>query len=280
MGCDGTNDMPLSAITRSPGPELARCELTHLQRQPIDVPRALAQHRDYQDALRGAGIRVIELASDPALPDGAFVEDTAVVLDELGVIASPSPPSRRGEWPAVVAALSLFRNLVRLPPDACLEGGDVVRMGRTLFVGQGGRTGAAGLRALEEVVRPLGYSVVPVHLSGCLHLKSACCAVDEDTLLVNRAWLDARALSALRLVNVPAEEAWGANVLALSGATLVSTASPRTIDLLCRLGHTALALDVSELHKAEAGLTCMSLVFREETIPVRDPLPSGQCPKP
>src|SRR5262249_47822456 len=141
--------MALVAITRSPGPELARCELTHLERLPIDIDRARAQHRAYQDALRGAGIRVVELPADPAWPDGVFVEDTALVLDELAVITAPSPPSRRGEWPAIVSALQSFRPLVRLPAGAYLEGGDVLRVGRTLFVGQGGRTREAGLRALE-----------------------------------------------------------------------------------------------------------------------------------
>jgi dimethylargininase len=255
----------LIAITRPPGPELVRCELTHLERQPIDALRARAQHRAYQDALRGAGIRVIELPSDPAAPDGVFVEDTAVVLDELAVIAAPAPRSRRGEWPAVEAALRSFRPVVRLPAEACLEGGDVVRMGRTLYVGQGGRTGEAGLRALDAVVRPLGYAVVPVRLAGCLHLKSACNALDGETLLVNRAWLDVGALAGRQLVGVPAEEPSGANVLALPGSTLVSAACPRTADLVDRLGHRAVTLDVSELHKAEAGLTCMSLVFPAAT---------------
>src|SRR5262245_23435947 len=142
--------MALVAITRSPGPELARCELTHLERLPIDVGRALAQHRAYQDALRAAGIHVIALPADPALPDGVFVEDTAVVLDELAVIVSPAPASRQGEWPAVEAALRPFRRTVRLPPGAHLEGGDVLRVGRTLYVGQGGRTAEAGLRALAD----------------------------------------------------------------------------------------------------------------------------------
>jgi dimethylargininase len=254
--------MTLVAITRSPGPELARCELTHLERQPIDIARARAQHRAYQEALRGAGIRLAELPADPALPDGVFVEDTAVVLDELAVIAAPAPASRREEWPAVVAALRPFRRLVRLPPGACLEGGDVLRVGRTLYVGLSARTGEAGVRALAEVVRSLGYAVAPVRVGGCLHLKKACCALDGETLLVNRAWLEVGALRGPRLVDVPARELWGANLLALPGTTLVSAASPRTADLVRGLGYPAVALDVSEWHKAEAGLTCMSVVCR------------------
>jgi dimethylargininase len=257
--------MTLVAITRSPGPELAWCELTHLERLPIDIGRARAQHQAYQDALRGTGIQLVELPADPALPDGVFVEDTAVVLDELAIIASPAPASRRDECLAIEAALRPFRSLLRLPGGAYLEGGDVVRLGRTLYVGQGARTGEAGLQALDAVVRQRGYAVVPVRLAGCLHLKSACCALDMGTLLVNRAWLEAGALLGVRLVDVPADEPWGANVLPLPGSTLVSAACPRTADLVCALGHPTVVLDVSELHKAEAGLTCMSLVFKDET---------------
>jgi dimethylargininase len=253
--------MALVAITRSPGPELARCELTHLERCPIDIGRAAAQHRAYQNALRTVGARVLELLDDPALPDGVFVEDTAVVLDELAVIAAQAPPSRRAETSAVAAALRSFRPLASLPPGVSLEGGDVLRVGRTLYVGLSARTTEAGLRALADVVRPFGYAVVPVRVGGCLHLKTACCAVDGETLLVNRAWMDADALTGLRLVDVPDDEPWGANVLPLPGAVLVSTAYPRTADLVRSLGQRTIDLDVTELHKAEAGLTCLSLVF-------------------
>lgn len=250
----------LTAVTRSPGPELARCELTHLPRQPIDAARALAQHDNYQAVLRDAGVRVVALPADPAFPDGVFVEDTAVVLDEVAVMTSPAPPSRRGERAAVEAALAPFRPLARLPADAFLEGGDVLRVGRALFVGLSGRTGAAGVAALERVVRPLGYEVVAVPVTGCLHLKSAACALDDGTVLVNRAWLDVGPFSGLRLVEVPAGEPFGANVLRLPGAVVVSAAFPETAALVRGLGHRVRTVDVSELHKAESGVTCMSLL--------------------
>ena len=253
------------AITRIPGTALARCVLTHIERQAIDVGQALAQHRAYQNALRKTGMRVIELPEDPSLPDGVFVEDTAVVLDELAVIAAPAPASRRGEWIAVEGALLPFRPVVRIPENAFLEGGDVVRMGRTLYVGQGGRTSEAGLQALQGLVVPLGYSVVPVRLRGCLHLKSACTVLDEETLVVNRARLDTSALAGRRLVDAPPEEPWGPNVLSLPGMTIVSATCPQTVKLLRGLGQPAVVLDVSELHKAEGGLTCMSLVFADHT---------------
>lgn len=254
----------LTAITRAPGPELARCELTHLPRVPIDPDRARAQHQNYQHALRGAGVRVIELPPDPAHPDGVFVEDVAVVLDEVAVMTAPAPPSRRGERTAVEPALEPYRRVVRLPPDAFLEGGDVLRVGRTLFVGLSGRTEEAGARALDAVVRTLGYSVVPVRVTGCLHLKSAVCAVSADTLLINRAWVEVDPFAGLRLVDVPDVEPFGANVLLLPDAVMVSSAYPATAERLRTLGCRVVEVDVSELHKAESGMTCMSLVFARE----------------
>ena len=254
-----------TALTRLPGPDLARCELTHLPRRPIDPALAVAQHRAYQTALREAGLRVVELPADPAFPDGVFVEDAAVVLDEVAVLTAPAPRSRRGELAAVEVALAPLRPLARLPQDAFLEGGDVLRVGRTLFVGLSGRTGAAGVRALDGIVRPFGYAVVPVRVTGCLHLKSAACAVDDETVLVNRAWVDADPLAGPRLVDVPAAEPFAANVLRLPGAVVVSAAYPATAELVGRLGHRVIEVDVSELHKAEAGVTCMSLVLTDHT---------------
>lgn len=251
----------LTAITRAPGPELSHCELTHLARQPIDFDRALYQHRAYQEALRVAGFQVLDLTAVPSLPDGVFVEDTAIVLDEIAVIASLTPISRRQEPLAIEAALLPFRRMKRLPADARLEGGDVLRIGRSLFVGLSARTNEAGQRALKDLIAPLGYSVTPVSAHGCLHLKSACCTLDDETILVNRSWIDANPLEQFRLVDVPTEEPWSANVLRLPDRILMSAAYPRTVDAVQRLGHRIVAVDVSELQKAESGLTCMSLLF-------------------
>jgi dimethylargininase len=198
------------------------------------------------------------------LPDGVFVEDPAVVLDEIAVVTSPVP-SRRAERSAVEAALEPFRPLVRLPAEAHLEGGDVLRVGRTLYVGLSARTNVAGARALDDIVRPHGYTTVPIRVVGCLHLKTACCAVDDETVLVNRAWIDVSSLSGVRLMDVPAGEPFGANVLRLPGFVLVSAAFPATAEVVSCLGHQVVTLDVSELHKAESGLTCMSLLFDVES---------------
>ena len=247
------------AITRSPGPELARCELTHLDRQPIDIATALAQHAKYKLALRDAGLAVVELPADPASPDGVFVEDTAVVLDEVAVITSPTA-SRRGELATIGTALRPFRAVVQLPRGH-LEGGDVLRVGRVLYVGLSSRTNAEGVGSLAQIVGPFGYTVVPVRVDGCLHLKSAVCALDDETVLLNPAWIDAEAFPGLRRLEVSPGEPFGANVLRLPGRILVSAAYPHTADVVLSAGHRVTVIDVSELHKAESGLTCMSLVF-------------------
>lgn len=250
----------LTAITRNPGPELVRCELTHIDRRPIDLDLALAQHTGYKSALRAAGLTDVELPADPASPDGVFVEDAAVVLDEIAIITSPTP-SRRGECAVIEAALRPFRPIARLA-EGRLEGGDVLRVGRVLYVGLSTRTDERGVRSLEGVVGPLSYRVVPVRVGGCLHLKSAACVLDDETVLVNRVWADMTALAGLRLLDVPTEEPFGANVLRLPGRILVSAAYPGTADAIRTAGHEVVVLNVSELHKAESGLTCMSLVFR------------------
>ena len=204
---------------------------------------------------------MFELPADPALPDGVFVEDVALVLDEIAVITSPTPKSRRAERVAVEAVLAPFRRMARLPEVAHLEGGDVLRVGRTLFVGLSARTGEPGLRALEVIARPLGYSVVPVRVTGCLHLKSACCAVDDETIPLNPTWVTPGSFPGLRLIEVSESEPFGANVLRLPGAVLASTAFPATAERIRSLGMNVIEIDVSELHKAESGVTCMSLLF-------------------
>jgi dimethylargininase len=210
---------------------------------------------------------MIELPADPTLPDGVFVEDMAIVLDEIAVMTSPTPVSRRPEIDGIIPVLRHYRSIARLPAGVRLEGGDLLRMGKVLYVGLSQRTDEAGLRALHEVVGPLGYTVLPVPVHGCLHLKSACTALDHDTLLVNRSWIDVDGLGGFRTVDVPSEEPWGANVLRLPDRLLVSAAYPRTADAIARLGYRIYTLDVSELHKAEGGLTCMSLLFKR-TVPV------------
>ena len=257
------------ALTRDVSPALARCELTFLPREAIDLGRAIAQHAAYARLLESLGLEVLRLPADAAYPDCCFVEDTAVVLDEVAVIAHPGAPSRRGEVDVVAAALEPHRPLARIPPPARLDGGDVLVLGRRLYVGVSGRTDPAGADALQRIVGPLDYEVVPVGVTGCLHLKSAVTAIDDETVLANPEWFDASRLQGTEIVPVPADEPGAANVLRAGGSVIAPAGFPRTIDVLSARGVDVRPIDVSEFLKAEAGVTCKSLVFRDRTSPVR-----------
>lgn len=257
------------ALTRDVSPALAQCELTFLPREAIDLERAVAQHAAYGRLLESLGLEVLRLPPDPAYPDCCFVEDTAVVLDEVAVLAHPGAPSRRGEVDAVASVLEDHRPLARIPPPARLDGGDVLVLGRRLYVGVSGRTDAAGAQALRRIVGFLGYEVVPVQVTGCLHLKSAVTAIDDDTVLANPDWFEAAALDGVDVVRVPHAEPGAANVLRAAGSVVAHAGFPRTIDLLAARGLDVRAIDVSEFLKAEAGVTCKSLVFAARTPLVR-----------
>jgi dimethylargininase len=251
----------LLALTRAVPPSIVRCELTHIARVPIDVERASAQHGAYETALTRLGCTVRRLPDEPDLPDSVFVEDTAVVLDELAVVTRPGAASRRGETASVAAALRPYRPLECIRAPGTLDGGDVLRLGRSIYVGMSGRTNRDGARQLDELLAPHGYRVAGIEVRGCLHLKSAVTAVADDVILVNPRWVDADTFAASRRVEVHPDEPFAANVLRV-GATLVTTASaPRTRERLESAGLIVESVDVSELAKAEAGVTCCSLIF-------------------
>jgi dimethylargininase len=248
-------------FVREVSPRLAHCELTYLEREAIDVARAQRQHRDYSQALQTLGCRLEWLPPLPEHADGVFVEDTAVLLPEAAVITRPGVASRRGETPSVAAALARHVRVLRLTEPACLEGGDVLRIGRTLYAGTSGRTNAHGVAQLAAALAPFGYTVEAVAMEGCLHLKSACSFIAPQVLLVNPSWVDPAAFLAQRVIAVDEGEPYAANTLTLGGTTLVSAAYPQTRSRLEAAGITTVALEVSELHKAEAALTCMSLLL-------------------
>jgi dimethylargininase len=253
--------LTLTAITRGVSPAINNCELGFLPRQEIDVGKASAQHQAYEECLRDLGVTVVSLPPDPDLPDSVFVEDPAVVVDEVAIMTRMGAASRRGEATILAAVLARYRSLRWIKEPATLEGGDVLRIGRTVYVGLSARTNQAGLDQLSEYLRPFGYSVRPAPVRDCLHLKSACTRLDDRTLLANRAWFDPTAFQGLRIVDVPSEEPRAANVLAIGSTVLVPTAFPRTAAMLERLGWKVRLLEISELMKAEAGLTCSSILI-------------------
>jgi dimethylargininase len=251
---------PLLAITRDVPDAILRCELTHLPRVPIDLSRARVQHRAYERRLEALGCVVVRAAAAPDLPDSVFVEDTAVVLDEVAVITRPGAPSRRSEGDGVAAILAAHRPLVRMEGPGSLDGGDVLRLGRRLLVGASGRSDAAGVSWLRDTVAPYGYTVEAVPLHGCLHLKTAVTEVADGVVLMAPRWVDADAFSGYERVEVHPDEPFAGNALRVGDAVVVAEAHPRTAERLSARGLEVHAVDADELAKAEAGLTCCSVL--------------------
>jgi dimethylargininase len=253
--------MPLTAITRDVSPNINECELSFHPRQRIDVEKAIEQHEAYRDCLKELGARIVSLSAEPGLPDGVFVEDTAVVLDEIAVIANMGATSRRAETTSVAEALGRYRPLKFLTAPATLDGGDVMRIGRTLFIGLSRRTNRQAVEQLSELVRRRGYRVQAIEVTGCLHLKSACSYVGNNRILVNRSWIEVEALAGFELLEVDEEEPAAANALLLKDVVVLPESFPKTRALLEERGFRVRTVDVSELQKAEAGVTCGSLIF-------------------
>lgn len=253
--------MPLTAIVREVSSSINDCELSFHSRQQIDVPRAIAQHQAYQDCLAELGVRLISLPAEPGLPDAVFVEDPAIVVNEIAVISNMGAPSRRPETSSLAPVLSRYRPLKFLVHPATLDGGDVLRIERSVFVGLSRRTNRDGVAQLSDLLGACHYQVSPIEVRGCLHLKSACSYLGDDTVLVNRSWIDPEPLSRFELIDVPEEEPAAANALLVNDVVIMPASFPKTRALLEKRGFHVRTIDVSELQKAEAGVTCTSLIF-------------------
>jgi len=255
---------PMIAITRTPSRSLASCELSFVPRAAIDVDLAIAQHRHYERALETLGCRVIALPALEERPDAVFVEDVALVLDEVAVMTRPGAESRRAEGASIATVLADFRPLLRIEAPGTLDGGDVLRIGRAIFVGQSARSNAAGIAQLRELLAPHGYTVQGVATRDCLHLKSAVTQVAADTLLIQPAWVDAGIFAGYRLIEVDPTEEHAANALHIGESAVIHPdCFPRTRQRLEDAGIDVTGVDVSELQKAEGAVTCCSLVFSE-----------------
>jgi dimethylargininase len=248
------------AVTRPVSRSFANCELTYLARAPLDLGLAERQHGRYERMLEEAGCTIHRLRPEPDLPDAVFVEDAAIVLDEAAVITRPGARSRRPEVDSVADALAAWRKVVRVEPPGTIDGGDVLCVGRRIWVGRSGRTNASGFSQLRDIAAPLGYQVDAVSVRQCLHLKSAVTAIGDDALLVNPAWIPADAFEGFALVATHPDEPHAANALRVGGAVIFAAAFPRTADRLRARGIEPLIVDVSEIAKAEGALTCCSLI--------------------
>jgi dimethylargininase len=249
------------ALVRPVSESLSRCELTCIERSVIDLEVATGQHRDYCQILAENGLIVQTLPAAHDLPDAVFVEDTAVVLDELAVITRPGAESRRPEVVAVIEALAPWRELVHLTAPATLDGGDVLVVDRTVFVGASARSNEAGRQQLATALDPWGYQVRAVPLSGCLHLKSAVTLVSDELLLANPRWASMEAFGGIPHIPVAPEEPHAANSLRLPDRLLLPAAFPRTRERLEDAGIATLTVPAGELAKAEGGVSCQSIIF-------------------
>ncbi|HEY0407848.1 MAG TPA: arginine deiminase family protein [Pyrinomonadaceae bacterium] len=253
----------LRAITRAVSQQLARCELTFKDREGVDYERAVRQQEAYRRLLERCGAEVFNLEASDAHPDCCFVADTAVVLDELAIIARMGAAARRGEITAAEKILSNYREVARIEPPATLDGGDVVCLGKQLFVGRSGRTNEQGIAALANLAREFGYQVTPVGVNGSLHLTTACSALDEETVLLNPCWIDDAPFARFRVICGPEQEPWAANTMRVGETICVEADAPRTLQLVGRFCPRVEVCDISEFRKAEGSLSCLSLLFRD-----------------
>jgi dimethylargininase len=253
----------LLAITRQISPRFAECELTHLDRQPIDLDLARAQHHEYEAALRELGCEVISLPPEPDLPDSVFVEDVALVFDKVAFITRPGAPSRRPETESVAQALSPYRTLLTIQAPGTLDGGDVLCVGKIVYVGLSSRSNRSAVAQFQDFLAPYGYIVKGVEVTGCLHLKSAVTQVSEDTLLINPTWVDRSIFGARHFIEVDASEPSAANAVWINRAVIYPSSFPKTQQRLERAGLRLKIVDASEVAKAEGAVTCCSLIFRK-----------------
>jgi dimethylargininase len=249
------------ALVRDVDASLAQCELSFVERAPIDVALARRQHAAYVAALEGLGCRVVALPAVDGYPDGVFVEDTAVVVDELAIATRPGAPSRRGEVPSVADALAAWREVRAIEAPGTIDGGDVLRVERTLYVGRSARTNTDAMTQLQEHLAPLGYRIEPVPIRHCLHLKSAVTCIADGTLLLLPEWIDRDAFPGFHVIEVDPAEEHAANALRIGDAIVYPDCFPRTRERIERAGVRVAAVDVSELQKAEGAVTCCSIVF-------------------
>jgi dimethylargininase len=247
----------MRAFVRNVSPLLGDCELSHQQRVPINLALAQQQHANYVQALESAGVTVQKLPDAPEFPDGVFVEDPAVILDELAIICRSANPSRLREIDGIIPHIQKIRRTFKIEAPGSLEGGDVLRVGKRLFVGISNRTNVDGIRQLTHLVAPFGYEVSAVQVTGCLHLKTAVTALSDAVLLANTDWVHKDAFRNLEVLTAPG----GANTLTINGRVFVPASAKQTAGLLRKRGFEVAPLDISEFEKAEAGLTCLSLVF-------------------
>ncbi|MEW6131083.1 MAG: arginine deiminase-related protein [Acidobacteriota bacterium] len=252
----------MRAITREISPNIKDCELTHFRREAIDLPLAYKQHRQYEDALRELGCEVMALAAEPDFPDSVFVEDTALVFDELAIITRPGAKSRRPETQSIAKAIEPFRKLQFIKSPATLDGGDVLTIDKQIFIGRSSRTDTLAIEQARTILAPFGYDVRSVEVKHCLHLKSAVSRLAKNTLLINASFVDRAAFAGFDFIEVDEREPFAANALLIQDTVIYPADFPKTRMKIEAAGVQVEVVEMSELIKAEGAVTCCSLIFR------------------
>lgn len=252
--------MPI-AITRKISESITNCELTHLERMPIDLHIVREQHAQYEAALKSIGCEVVSLPELPDLPDSVFVEDTAVILDEVAIITNPGAISRKSEIDSIAEILQKYRKLIRIKPPATVDGGDVLVVGKKIYVGFSSRSNLEAVEQMQNALKEFGYQVVGVEVTGCLHLKSAVTAVSAETLLINPNWVDKNLFGGMNFIEIDESEPFAANGLLIGDSVIYPTSFPKTQLKLEEGGIKLVSVDADELAKAEGAVTCCSLIL-------------------
>ncbi|MFK8009867.1 MAG: dimethylarginine dimethylaminohydrolase family protein [Saprospiraceae bacterium] len=252
----------LNAITRAISPNMDHCELTHFQREPINIQNAIQQHKKYKKVLEELGCKLISAPAVPDLPDSIFVEDCAIVLDELAIITHPGAPSRREEVKGIAEVLASHRKLFYIESPGIIDGGDVLVIGKNIWVGLSNRSNLIAIEQLKKITSPFGYSVNGVEVTDCLHLKSAVTQVEKNTVLLNPNWINIDIFKAYKIIEIHPDEPNAANALLINDIILFPKAYPLTTQILKDKGLQIINLDNSEVTKAEGALTCCSIIFK------------------
>jgi len=250
----------LTAITREVNAAIGSCELTFLPRVKIDTGIVLQQHQQYQTVLSSLGCDVVTVSTEPGLADSVFIEDTAIVLDEIAVLCRPGAESRQPEVAGVESVLQEYRTIASIQPPGTLDGGDLLRIGKVIYAGLSTRSNQSGIEQLCSIVADYGFSVKTVETTKCLHLKSAVSEVAPGSLLINSDWISRAAFGECELIDVEREEPHAANALLVGRSVIYPSSFPHTREKLVTRGIDVIPVDMSELQKAEGAATCCSLI--------------------
>ena len=251
----------LMALTRAVSPTLEAALVSHIPRQPIDLELAVRQHEAYEALLAELGATIVQVPEAPDLPDAVFVEDCAVVFDEIAVVTRPGARARLPEVDGVAATLAAYRECAWVEGPGTLDGGDVMVAGRTVYVGRSSRTNDSGIDQLLAAIAPYDYAVVPVEFGGALHLKSVCTALDDETLFVDPRRVDVTQFRECEYLAVPGDEWVGVNTVVVRGTVVMAEGYPEASRLVESTGRAVRTVDISEFAKVEGAVSCKSILL-------------------